>query len=74
MKRPSQRGIHEKPNPDFWQTHCGVRGARTKYLETYRVLGNQHLIEAIQRKYYQFKDMTYLRNAREISRVCANMY
>ena len=71
---PSQRGLHKKPNPAFWHTHCGVMGAHTKYLETYRVLGNQHRIMAIQRKYRQFKDMSYIENAREVSRVCANMY
>ena len=60
--------------PEQWPTYCGVRGAHTKYLETFKVLGNQPRIVAIQHKYSQFTDMSSLRNAREISRVCANMY
>ena len=61
-------------SPDAWQTLCGVRGAHTKYLETFKVRGNKHLAVAIIRQQGKQKDMSYLRNAREVSRVCANMY
>ena len=60
--------------PDAWQTLCGVRGAHTKYLETFKVRGNKYLAAAIIRQRGKLKDMSYLRNAREVSRVCANIY
>ena len=60
--------------PEQWQTLCGVRGAHTKYLETFKVLGNQHRIVALLHQQNTFKDDSYLRNAREVSRVCANLY
>ena len=59
---------------DAWQTLCGVRGAHTKYLETFKVRGNKHLAAAIICQRGKLKDMSYLQNAREVSRVCANMY
>jgi hypothetical protein len=54
-----------------WQTLCGVRGAGTKYLEAFRVLGNQRRILVIERRYCGcFVDKSYTKNALEVSRVC----
>ena len=61
--------------PEEWQILCGVRGAGTKYLEAYRVLGNARRIVAIQRRYCgKFVDKSYTKNAREVSLLCAGLY
>jgi hypothetical protein len=61
--------------PDVWQTLCGVRGAGTKYLETFKVLGNPRRIAVIQRRYRGwFLDKSYTKNAREVSQICAGLY
>lgn len=57
--------------PVVWQTLCGVRGAGTKYLETYRVLGNPRRILVVERRYCGwFLDKSYTKNALAVSRVC----
>ena len=61
--------------PEEWQIFCGVRGAETKYLETYKVLGNQRRTGAIQRQYSEkLIDKSYTTNAREVSLICAGLY
>ena len=46
---------------------CGVLGAHTKYLDTYRVLGNQNMQAAIAKRYSQFTDRSYEANVRHIN-------
>jgi|TARA_R110002020_G_scaffold97676_6_gene232816 hypothetical protein len=48
---------------------CGVLGAHTKYLETYRVLGNQNMQNAMFKRYSQFTDTSYEANIDEIDAV-----
>ena len=60
--------------PVVWQTLCGVRGAGTKYLETFKVLGNPRVVAAHQKRYCQFTDRSYTQNAREVSRVCFGLH
>ena len=63
----SRNGVLLRPKPQVWEMVCGVLGAHTKYLDTYRVLGNQNMQAAIAKRYSQFTDRSYEANVRHIN-------
>tara|TARA_R110000751_G_scaffold42077_2_gene98163 strand:+ start:2021 stop:2248 length:228 start_codon:yes stop_codon:yes gene_type:complete len=60
--------------PMVWQSRCGVRGVYTKYQEGYKVLGNQWKMAFLDHRYSEIKDMSYISNTLEVSKVLVGFY